>query len=61
MYEYIKIAWRVQDGVDIHEGYQEILNGYVQRNTDLEGNTVVLEDCTSWVIDPSPEPPVWGT
>lgn len=63
MYQYIKIAWQSNDDV-VHEGYQEILDGYVQRNTDLDGNTIMFEllgECTSWVTDPNPIPPIWGT
>ena len=63
MYQYIKIAWKSADDI-VHEGYQEVLDGYVQRNTDLDGNTVIFEnlgECTSWVVDPNPTPPIWGS
>ena len=63
MYQYIKIVWCGSDDVT-HEGYQEILSGFVQRNTDLDGNTVnfdTLGECTSWVVDANPPFPVWGT
>lgn len=62
MYQYIKIQWRANGG-DVSTGYQEISNGRVIRNTDLDGNTVDFESfssCDSWVVDPAPEFPIWG-
>jgi len=62
MFQYIKIAWVSADDI-VHEGYQEISGGNVLRNTDLDGNTVNFEalgECTSWVIDPEPTPPIWA-
>ncbi len=41
--------------------YQEIDNGQVIRNTDLDGNTLVLENAYgAYVIDPEPPRPIWA-
>lgn len=43
------------------QGYQEIQNGYVQRITDMDGNTVDLPEHTEYhVVDANPVPPAWG-
>jgi hypothetical protein len=44
------------------EGYQEIYEGYVQRLTDLDGNTLELVDNYGYYItDTNPPFPSWGT
>jgi hypothetical protein len=44
------------------EGYQEIYEGYVQRLTDLDGNTLELVDNYGYFIaDINPPFPSWGT
>lgn len=41
--------------------YQEISNGQVIRNTDLDGNTLTLEGSYGCiVINANPERPVWA-
>lgn len=63
MYQYIKIQYRPSDEETVYTGYQEIENGVVIRNTDLDGNTVdfsQFKSCDSWVIDVAPEPPPWA-
>lgn len=41
--------------------YQEINNGQVVRYTDLDGNTLILENSYGYkIIDVNPEKPIWG-
>ena len=41
--------------------YQEISNGELVRNADLDGNTLDLQGSYgARVINPNPEPPVWA-
>ena len=48
-------------GSPVSEGYQEISNGYVQRLTDLDGNTLDLEINFGYkVVDPEPPRPTWA-
>jgi len=57
---YYKISFEY--GSPVNEGYQEILNGYVQRLTDLEGNTLNLINNFGYGIsDTNPPFPSWGT
>jgi len=57
---YYKI--RFDYGSPVEEGYQEISNGYVQRLTDLDGNTLELESNYGYGIsDANPPFPSWGT
>lgn len=57
--EYLKI--RFTSGIS-GEGYQEISEGYVQRLTDLDGNTVGEDaPCEYHVTDGSPSFPEWGS
>lgn len=57
---YYKI--RFDYGSPVEEGYQEIINGYVQRLTDLDGNTLELESNYGYgVSDTNPPFPSWGT
>lgn len=57
---YYKI--RFDYGSPVEEGYQEILNGYLQRLTDLDGNTLELVDNYGYdVTDINPPFPEWGT
>ena len=49
-------------GSPVEEGYQEIFNGYLQRLTDLDGNTLELVDNYGYdVTDTNPPFPEWGT
>lgn len=49
-------------GSPVTEGYQEILEGYVQRLTDVDGNTLDLVDNYGYFItDTNPPFPSWGT
>lgn len=49
-------------GSPVTEGYQEILEGYVQRLTDVDGNTLDLIDNYGYFItDTNPPFPSWGT
>ena len=49
-------------GSPVIEGYQEILEGYVQRLTDVDGNTLDLIDNYGYFItDINPPFPSWGT
>lgn len=41
-------------------GYQEVLNGYVVRHTDLDGNTIVPQGYGGSVIDTNPPAPAWA-
>jgi hypothetical protein len=52
--QYIKI--RFEDG---QEAYQEVFQGYVQRITDLDGNTID-KPLSSCVLDPNPPTPSWA-
>lgn len=42
------------------QAYQEIYQGYVQRYTDLNGNTIVEPPGGSQVLDPNPPQPPWA-
>ena len=57
---YYKIRFNYGSPVD--EGYQEIYEGYVQRLTDIDGNTLDLIDNYGYeVTDINPPFPPWGT
>lgn len=57
---YYKI--RFDYGSPVEEGYQEIDSGYVQRLTDLDGNTLDLVSNYGYgVLDTNPPFPSWGT
>lgn len=57
---YYKI--RFDYGSPVEEGYQEIEGGYVQRLTDLDGNTLDLTSNYGYgVSDINPPFPSWGT
>ena len=57
---YYKI--RFDYGSPVEEGYLEIFNGYLQRLTDLDGNTLELVDNYGYdVTDTNPPFPEWGT
>jgi hypothetical protein len=57
---YYKISFEY--GSPVNEGYQEILDGYVQRLTDLDGNTLNLVNNFGYgVSDTNPPFPSWGT
>jgi hypothetical protein len=58
MFEYILCEFNYG-----YEGqlYQEISNGSVVRNTDLDGNTLTLEGSYGYsVINEFPERPIWA-
>lgn len=56
--DYIKV--RFTSGLS-GEGYQEVSEGYVQRLTDLDGNTVGEDTpCEYHVADANPPFPDWG-
>ena len=43
------------------EGYQEILDGEMQRLTDLDGNTInPLQDMSYSIIEANADVPSWG-
>lgn len=49
-------------GSPVLEGYQEIDSGYVQRLTDLDGNSLnLIDDYGYEVTDTNPPFPIWGT
>jgi hypothetical protein len=49
-------------GSPVSEGYQEISNGYVQRLTDLDGNTLdLISNYGYGISDINPPFPSWGT
>jgi hypothetical protein len=57
---YYKIEFNY--GSPVIEGYQEIYEGYAQRLTDLDGNTLELVDNYGYFItDTNPPFPSWGT
>jgi hypothetical protein len=41
-------------------GYQEILNGYVVRHTDMDGNTISPQGYGGTVVDANPPAPAWA-
>jgi len=63
MYQYIRIQYSTDSRNTVLDGFQEISNGTVIRNTDLDGNTVdfnSFDSCDSWVVDSVPPTPVWA-
>lgn len=57
---YYKIRFNYGSPVD--EGYQEIYEGYVQRLTDIDGNTLDLIDNYGYEVTDTNSPfPIWGT
>ena len=58
MYEYILCEFEYGYSGQM---YQEIINGTVTRNVDLDGNTLNLEGSYGYyVINEFPERPIWG-
>ena len=63
MYQYIRIQYSTDNRNTVLDGFQEISNGTVIRNTDLDGNTVdfnSFDSCDSWVVDATPPTPLWA-
>ncbi len=42
------------------QAYQELYNGYLQRYTDMEGNTIIEPPGGSMVLDSNPPQPSWA-